>query len=58
MPCRESVTKRPEVASGDHESSAQVLPTDPGLMFINKVWDRLPQPIKDGIVAMVKAAIG
>jgi len=46
------------VASGDHESSAQVLPTDPGLMFINKVWDRLPQPIKDGIVAMVKAAIG
>jgi hypothetical protein len=30
--------------------------TDPDLALVNAAWDRLPEAVKAGIVAMVKAA--
>jgi hypothetical protein len=35
-----------------------VLPADPDLALVNAAWDRLPEAVKAGIVAMVKAAAG
>jgi hypothetical protein len=41
---------------------SHTLPTsdgqDPELALIVGAWDRLPQPLKAGIVAMVRAAVG
>jgi len=30
--------------------------TDPGLAAVTNTWDRLPEAVKAGIVAMVRAA--
>jgi hypothetical protein len=35
-----------------------MLPTDPALKEVVAVWDRLPEAVRAGIVAMVKAASG
>jgi hypothetical protein len=32
--------------------------TDPGLATVVDAWDRLPEAVRAGIVAMVKAATG
>jgi hypothetical protein len=33
-----------------------VLPDDPEFALVNAAWDRLPEAVKAGIVAMVRAA--
>jgi hypothetical protein len=35
-----------------------VLPADPDLAAVAAAWDRLPEAVRAGIVAMVKAASG
>jgi hypothetical protein len=35
-----------------------VNPVDPDLAAVIDAWDRLPEAVKAGIVAMVKAALG
>jgi hypothetical protein len=35
-----------------------MLPADPGLKTVVDAWDRLPEAVRAGIVAMVKAASG
>jgi hypothetical protein len=49
--------------STSHQSAlAHILPTsrdqDPDLALIVGAWDRLPEAVRPGIVAMVKAASG
>jgi hypothetical protein len=38
------------------ETATILLPGDPGLATVLEVWDRLPEALRAGIVAMVKAA--
>ncbi|MDE2100036.1 MAG: tyrosine-type recombinase/integrase [Patescibacteria group bacterium] len=51
--------KRPSCAT---ESATgllpEMLPADPALMEVVNAWDRLPEAVRAGIVAMVKAATG
>ncbi len=54
-PCRESVTKRPLAASGDHSGATQNATRDPDLTMVIGVWERLPKNIRKAIVAMVEA---
>jgi hypothetical protein len=35
-----------------------MLPADPDLATVIETWDRLPEAVRAGIVAMVKAASG
>jgi hypothetical protein len=35
-----------------------MLPADPDLAAVISAWDRLPEAVRAGIVAMVKAASG
>jgi hypothetical protein len=35
-----------------------MLPADPALREVIDAWDRLPEAVRTGIVAMVKAASG
>jgi hypothetical protein len=38
--------------------SAPATSTDPDLAAVIAAWDRLPAALKDGILAMIKAALG
>jgi len=44
---------RPQTAT---ENATRLLPEDSDLASVIEAWDRLPEAIKAGIVAMVKAA--
>src|SRR5262249_45004745 len=49
-----------ESATGDHDGirsgATGALPADPDLAAVVAAWDRLPEAVKAGIVAMVQAA--
>jgi len=45
-------SERPDAAT---QSATRLLPADPRLIAINEAWDRLPEAIQAGIMAMVKA---
>ena len=54
-----SVSVRPPTATGTAtELLPGLLPADPGLKTVVDAWDRLPEAVRAGIVAMVKAASG
>ena len=44
---------RPQTAT---ENATRLLPRDPALAAVNEAWDRLPEALRAGIAAMVKAA--
>ncbi len=41
-----------------HHLATDTCQTDPGLALVNAAWDRLPEAVRAGIVAMIKAASG
>jgi hypothetical protein len=54
-------TEANDNAAGRPQDTAQItarlLPEDSDLTAVVKAWDRLPEAIKAGILAMVKAAL-
>jgi hypothetical protein len=51
---RESIHDDPPMAAQGQRAASN----DPDLALVNAAWDRLPEAVKAGIVAMVKAASG
>jgi hypothetical protein len=49
-------TKPPSIPLVSHPFPTDACQTDPNLTAIIDAWDRLPQAVRAGIVAMVKAA--
>jgi hypothetical protein len=48
---------RPPTATGTATGLlSELLPVDPDLATVVDVWDRLPEAVRAGIVAMVQAA--
>ena len=41
-----------------HQLATDTRQADPDLATVINAWDRLPEPVRAGIVAMVKAAAG
>src|SRR5262245_32193256 len=54
-----SVSVRPPTATGNATGLLpELLPADPGLATVVDAWSSLPDAIKAGILALVKAATG
>jgi len=57
LPSRQQATqsalKRPQRAT---RGATRHLPDDPGLTVVIDAWDRLPEAVRAGIVAMVRAS--
>jgi hypothetical protein len=51
-------TTKQAVAHRVPTDTCQTDSIDPDLARIHAVWDRLPEPLKVGIMALVEAAVG
>jgi hypothetical protein len=49
---------RYEAGPVSHHYPTDIRQTDPNLATVVDAWDRLPEAVRAGIVAMVKAAAG
>jgi hypothetical protein len=47
---------RHEAETVSHHIPTDTCPTDPDLATVVNAWDRLPEAVRAGIVAMVRAA--
>ena len=46
----------PKLVSGEHEETVHFPPADPDLRAVIEGWTDLPEAIKAGIVAMIRAS--
>ena len=52
------ISVEPSIPAPAHHLPTDNRPTDPELAAVVAAWDQLPEAVRAGIVAMVKAAAG